>query len=597
MPNDTPIELWTGFDQRKLAAERARCDWKGNVIEPANDSTVSIKAGSNSDAEGSFSTNQASGSTITIGAATSSRDGVMTSSDKDKLDGIADDATKVSASSTNGNIKINDVDTSVYTHPAYGPSGAPVTVGENTDKTPAFGETFKVLGATVDPGGHTTAIAEHTIEIPDAVATPSTSGAGGSDGLMSATDKEKLDGVETGAQANVKPDWDAAPGSAAEILNKPNISSVNDGTLTITVAGVATTFSANQASNASVSIPNAASASGQDPATGGLMTDTDKEDLDFATSVIPTTGTHAASPSNQLVTNSQMAEAMAKFGGFEIVSGDPTTGEPVLPSGETPSTKVFYLVKDNSVPGDDKYKEWICTNVSTPTWELIGDTSLSLIGYAKLPSSKVGGNLVEFTATDELADSQTTVADLENKIESISVNGSAQTIDSNKNVDIDVPVAGSATPGMDGTASAGTSSDFAREDHVHPSDTAKADKVSGATNGHLASLDGNGNLADSGVAATDFKTKQTAVTDPTASGNAISFIDTLSQDANGVITPTKKTIPTVQSSTSSVGGHDGLMTAQQSEALDIMNTWTYATFTSSGMGTEQTDVLPRSQQP
>ena len=147
MPNDTPIELWTGFDQRKLAAERARCDWKGNVIEPANDSTVAIKAGSNSDAEGSFSTNQASGSTITIGAATSSRDGVMTSSDKDKLDGIADDATKVSASSTNGNIKINDVDTSVYTHPAYGPSGVPVTVGESTDKTPAFGETFKVLMA------------------------------------------------------------------------------------------------------------------------------------------------------------------------------------------------------------------------------------------------------------------------------------------------------------------------------------------------------------------------------------------------------------------------------------------------------------------
>jgi hypothetical protein len=292
-----------------------------------------------------------------------------------------------------------------------------------------------------------------------------------------------------------------------------------------------------------------------------------------------------------------MAEAIANFGGFEIVSGDSTTGEPVLPSGETPSTKVFYLVKDNNVPGDDKYKEWICTNVSTPTWELIGDTSLSLIGYAKLPSSKVGGNLVEFTATDELADSQTTVADLENKIESISVNGSAQTIDSNKNVDIDVPVAGSATPEMDGAAAAGTSSDFAREDHVHPSDTAKADKVSGATNGHLASLDGNGNLADSGVSATDFKTKQTAVTDPTASGNATSFIDTLSQDANGVITPTKKTIPTVQSSTSGVGGHDGLMTAQQSEALDIMNTWTYATFTSSGMGTEQTDVLPRSQQP
>lgn len=41
------------------------------------------------------------------------------------------------------------------------------------------------------------------------------------DGLMSAADKTKLDNVEPGAQVNVKPDWSAASGSAAEILNKP----------------------------------------------------------------------------------------------------------------------------------------------------------------------------------------------------------------------------------------------------------------------------------------------------------------------------------------------------------------------------------------
>lgn len=39
------------------------------------------------------------------------------------------------------------------------------------------------------------------------------------------TDAEqtKLSGIETGAQVNVKPDWNAASGSAAEILNKPTI--------------------------------------------------------------------------------------------------------------------------------------------------------------------------------------------------------------------------------------------------------------------------------------------------------------------------------------------------------------------------------------
>lgn len=70
----------------------------------------------------------------------------------------------------------------------------------------------------------------------------------------------------------------------------------------------------------------------------------------------------------------------------------------------------------------------------------------------------------------------------------------------------------------------------------------KADKVTNATAGNLAGLDSEGNLTDSGKKASDFKTKQAAVSDPTASGNAISFIDTISQDTNGVIIPTKKTV-------------------------------------------------------
>ena len=39
-----------------------------------------------------------------------------------------------------------------------------------------------------------------------------------------------------------------------------------------------------------------------------------------------------------------------------------------------------------------------------------------------------------------------------------------------------------------------------------PDASGKADKVSGATNGHLAGLDGNGNLTDSGITGTDVRT-------------------------------------------------------------------------------------------
>jgi hypothetical protein len=39
-----------------------------------------------------------------------------------------------------------------------------------------------------------------------------------------------------------------------------------------------------------------------------------------------------------------------------------------------------------------------------------------------------------------------------------------------------------------------------------------------------------------------YKVKQTAVPSPSASGNATAFIDTISQDANGTITVTKKNV-------------------------------------------------------
>ena len=50
-------------------------------------------------------------------AATTSAAGLMSKDDKSKLDGIATGATKVEDSSTNGNIKINGTETTVYTHP------------------------------------------------------------------------------------------------------------------------------------------------------------------------------------------------------------------------------------------------------------------------------------------------------------------------------------------------------------------------------------------------------------------------------------------------------------------------------------------------
>ena len=84
-----------------------------------------------------------------------------------------------------------------------------------------------------------------------------------SDNVISATDTKytagsglALNGTEfSNTSPNVKSDWNAAAGSDAEILNKPTIPTVNDGTLTIQKNGTnVATFSANQSGNATANI-------------------------------------------------------------------------------------------------------------------------------------------------------------------------------------------------------------------------------------------------------------------------------------------------------------------------------------------------------
>ena len=50
----------------------------------------------------------------------------------------------------------------------------------------------------------------------------------------------------------------------------------------------------------------------------------------------------------------------------------------------------------------------------------------------------------------------------------------------------------------------------------------------------------------------NYKPLQTAKSSPTASGNTTSFLDTVSQDTNGVITATKKTITSASTSASGI---------------------------------------------
>ena len=72
-----------------------------------------------------------------------------------------------------------------------------------------------------------------------------------------------------------------------------------------------------------------------------------------------------------------------------------------------------------------------------------------------------------------------TVSGKDNLVDDVRVNGASVVTD--KVANIDVPVAGTASPLMDGTAAVGVSTKYAREDHVHPTDTSREDKANKTT--------------------------------------------------------------------------------------------------------------------
>lgn len=102
--------------------------------------------------------------------ATTTAAGLMSSSDKTKLDNIEAEANK-------------------YVHPSQtARTGKP-----SANQTPAFGGTVTVSQVTNDNQGHVTGMTDRTITIPSTTA--STTAAG----LMSATDKSKLDSISANA--------------------------------------------------------------------------------------------------------------------------------------------------------------------------------------------------------------------------------------------------------------------------------------------------------------------------------------------------------------------------------------------------------------
>ena len=98
--------------------------------------------------------------------------------------------------------------------------------------------------------------------------------------------------------------------------------------------------------------------------------------------------------------------------------------------------------------------------------------------------------------------------------------------------------------------------------------------------GHIAKVYTNTESDQTGL-----KTTQGAVSDPTAKGNAMTFIDTISQDTNGVITVTKKNVDADEIAKITVNNAVNASTAD--EASKVTNSLKFGTKTYNGSAEEE----------
>lgn len=152
--------VWDGSKWEELGHEGSFKVKQTAVSSPsASGSTTAFIDTISQDANGNITATKKS-----IPSASTSAAGLMSASDKSKLDGVASGA-------------------NAYTHPSYtARTGVPTA-----NQTPAFGGTFSVTQPVSDGTGHITAMTSRTITIPNATATIELAG------LMSAGDKKRVD--------------------------------------------------------------------------------------------------------------------------------------------------------------------------------------------------------------------------------------------------------------------------------------------------------------------------------------------------------------------------------------------------------------------
>ena len=452
--NDT---TYTNATTLKAGLMSATDKTKLDSLQNFDDSTIQENIG---DLQSSVSTLENSVSTIeeslgnkvdkVSGKQLSTND--YTTTEKNKLSGIATGATKVEKSNTNGNIKINGTETTVYTKPDLTKQEVVDALGYTP---PTTNTTYSVMkGATSSTAGTSGLVpqpaagkqtsflrGDGTWVVP--TNTTYTNATTEKDGLMSQEDKAKLDGIEAGDTSplvNGTANAGTSNAYAREDHRHPLQTTVsgNAGTATrlqtartIGLSGAATGTATSFNGTANITIP---------------VTSLDASKL-TGTASINTTGN--ASTSTTCTGNAATATKLqtarkingVAFDGTQDITVEATgTGGHIILNSSGSSMEARSKLRFNhSTVTDDEEND---VTIITPT-----DTTYS----------------VATTSKDGLMSSS-----MVTKLNGIATGATANS-------------ASDTTPKANGTASVGTETDYARGDHVHPLQTTVSGNAGSAT--------------------------------------------------------------------------------------------------------------------
>ena len=452
--NDTTyINATTSKAGLMSATDKTKLD----SLQNFDDSTIQENIG---DLQSSVSTLESSVSTIeeslgnkvdkVSGKQLSTND--YTTTEKTKLSGIATGATKVEKSNTNGNIKINGTETTVYTKPDLTKQEVVDALGYTP---PTTNTTYSVMtGATSSQAGTSGLVPQPTAGKQTSFLrgdgtwvvptnTTYTNATTEKDGLMSSEDKTKLDNIEAGDTtplANGTATAGTSNSYAREDHRHPLQTTVsgNAGTATklqtartIGLSGAATGTATSFDGTANITIPVTSLDASKLTGTASINT--------TGNASTSTTCTGNAATATKLQT-ARKINGVAFDGTQDItVQASGTGGHIILNSSGSSMEARSKLRFNHSTVTDDEEND---VTIITPT-----DTTYS----------------VATTSKDGLMSSSMVTK----------LNGIATGATKNS--------ASDTTPKANGTASVGTETDYARGDHVHPLQTTVSGNAGSAT--------------------------------------------------------------------------------------------------------------------